>query len=395
MFAEATRGKRIWEDAISLSRNIMENYITMDRTDLFYQLSLVKQALAGEITRVVPPTFLLNNRDYIIPVLCLIRLTDVTVEKCFESDLNVANGNLHRSKYVDLLPELHNHFKGQFMKELVDTYYGNQLVLCRNALYAQIGTKLYEYSTGYEKIRFMTFINTLVGSFPHETELSQMKKSDKLDSMIRFLALKLRKDEVKQGLSDRRSLINLYQNALVRDCRNFFLDPFATLMRTYETIGPENLPKIKQRYSNFLRAYDICNEIKKLPDYDLTRVLTRLYNNPKEVQALVSDHVWKTAAAINLPEDTLITQHLPNTHQLDQSQRPIAPKPAVGQGASAFRRFDGSSTAARGPSLIIPGQISGNEPTADATAASLTGTRLAVAQVDRTIDLTGEDDESD
>lgn len=391
-FSFARRGARRWESAMELSRNIMQKYETMERVELFHQLALVRKSLVGEIRRPVPPTFILINRDYIIPVLCLVRLTDLSLDKCIETNLVVDKGNLHRNNYIDLIPVLHSYFKSDYMRQIIDSYYQSQLQMCRNALGAQLGQKITDFSVGYDRKDFTNFMNPLVASFPAKGEINQMDKSKKLESLVDFIGRKLKRGDIKQGLADRRSFVGVYQNAVAKDCRSYFLEPLGTMMRTLEVIGRPNMPEIQQKFEKVVRAYDICSEIRKLPDYDLTRILTKSlkYSSAKGSSKYPSipSH-WPSQDIIDLTQiqgsiRELITQQPPQQATQPHSEQAV-PKNPVGFGSSAFRRFDGTQIGPDRSTSIVPGAIS--QP--DEARANMQ------PQTVKLVDVTRLDDSSD
>lgn len=265
---------RNWETAFDLADKIMSDYRALEEEDLFLQLAEVKKSINSEVTREIPPKYMPERMQSIVPVIALIRLIDLGVKKCYEVPMSVLNGHLHRSVYIDLAPFLREIFEGDTMRQLIDFYYRGQLMLCRNALASLMDSKSNEYlNAKAESPLLVSFVSMLDKSFSQDYQFKDLELIQKYAAISVALSNRLTKYSLENALINQGWRNELKKRAVLNECQSYIFEPFGTLLRSYDIVGRHNLPEVYNKHMPIIRAYDLCKAVVELQGHELINVL--------------------------------------------------------------------------------------------------------------------------
>lgn len=271
---------RDWFKATEISDIIIRNYATMVDADLFFNLSLIKRSINSEVTRRIPPRLFPDQSRSLVPVLALIRLTDLNVDKCTEPLLDSNDGQLHRLSYVDLVPMLKSQFTTDNLIRLIDFYYESKLYICQNALEAQFERKVLEYTNNrIDGSKSTNLWEALSKVYPRQLSVKSMDKSQKMVAIARYISTRATRANIENALKDKLTQHDVMDNSVLRDCRAYLIEPFGTMMKTFDALNRDETMNIGQKYETLMRAHDLCIAIRDLQESDIQRILERLLNS--------------------------------------------------------------------------------------------------------------------
>lgn len=274
---------RDWDRTTILCQKISKDYATMDKDDLFYHLYQLRRTVGwASMADLIPVNFTYDQKELLGPVLALSRVLYISYDKCEQPLLSTNNGNVHRKDYIGLVPIVKRKLtESEALLGIIDEYHHYQLILCKNALNGQINNNLLRKSK-YLRRDFDNFKVLLLQSFEYISQIDQISKQDLLLGIARFLVTRLNQSTMYQLGTTWPALAEEFKIRLITNCRRYFLEPYKTIMETYEAIGRSNESLVGQNHNQLIRAYDLCmkfNTIHRRIDMPELMRIIRIMNN--------------------------------------------------------------------------------------------------------------------
>lgn len=259
----ASSQHRDFKRAFNLARDIYYKQDQLALEEVYLKLSRIKQAVKSMVYVDVPMNLPAGvDRELIINILGLERVTEVNSDKCLQSHVNIRHGNVHKSNYIELRPILDPFFPGKNVQKLMNQHSAAQRYICRIGLVVhmhQKWSKLVQTHPHMEKFKV-----SFLANFPNETPISQLTNEQKLNGIIRFIKQTLMLDD---AIANYRQISWAYSKFKINDCHNNIQNAFHTLMMTYEETGRQN-GRVEREHRDLVRLYDLCfslpNSIRQL-----------------------------------------------------------------------------------------------------------------------------------
>lgn len=333
-----TDASKNWPYILDISNKILDEYNSTDLPSLFRDLSLLKHAINSELTRRIPLNYRYTRKFSISAALSLLRITTISYDKCSESNMLIERGSAHRNNYIALVPIVMQFFPSERIANIVRRYHKSQLVICKNALYLQLRQKIdHQLATSPAKLQ-NKFIHELTSSLSHSIERNLSGKSAVHLGIAQYFRNKLTKwTDIEAAKSD-LAMFSLFHSKLIADCNTYLLNPYKTLVLTYDTLGRSTMPNIKETYNQLIVAYDFCREIERsTSNFDMNDIMANLRD------LTTSNWTNKSTQPANIsPPRTIIPTITPEITQPETSSQSLINKPkvVVGSQSSAFRKYN-------------------------------------------------------
>lgn len=247
-----------WERAVELAREIYNGRIQINVDELMIRLHAIKDAI-NDIGQNVPLKLGPQDRELTISALSLYKITEVNAEKCFQPYLNVDNNNFHRSNYIELRQILSNMYQTENIINFINGYHETQVFVCHNGLLAHFAikwNKIKEARSDVEQLK-----STWVASFPSDISINQISTHDKINGLVQFIKTHFPDDQLVRAASSLGHFKKLYDIHMQGNCHQVFLDPFRTLMMTYDLIR-RDMPILEEYFGDIIRGYDLCTALE-------------------------------------------------------------------------------------------------------------------------------------
>lgn len=244
--------------AHSIAREIRYEQTDMSIEQLISKLTKIKEAVRGLITQDIPWRLSAEmDRALLINSLALVRLIEVSSDKCYLQSSDLRQGNVHKLNYIELENVARLSFPAKNIQTLIDKYYDAQLFICRQGLalhfrmvWSRI-TDLHPYAIKFKRL--------LIDEFPINKQLNEFTAKQKTSKILNFM--KLNHDFVDDDpyATENEKIIRAYNATFKTSCKTFILQPFHTVMATFNKINRDR-PNIMRHNADLVRLYDICEQ---------------------------------------------------------------------------------------------------------------------------------------
>lgn len=335
-----------WNNAVVIAKQIHQQQDVISSNHLMIKLYEIKGFLAQNVLKTIIQKLNSSDKMILIPALCLLRLSNINYEQCLQSNdkKHTLLTNQHQGNYIELTNHINSFYKSPKILTLTEKFFNAQLFLCRNSLLVNFGKwrrHLDEHGSKFAQALANQFNELTLEQFD---SLSPEAKSSKLlQFFVSFYGL-----DVLRRYSNTNVMMTSGKNQIKkfnRDCEVYLLDPYKTLMMTYNQIG-RMLPILEYHYGFIIKAYDYCLKLQLAIGHVEIEALTKYYHGmltrgsmPQTViniggptkRSLISSksllepskkrrksidvsiieeaHLAANKAPANLGQPTLITQH--------------------------------------------------------------------------------------
>lgn len=235
---------------------IYDNQHIMKTEEIILRLMAIKTDLTSIIFQKIPWKMAPNiDRALIINTIALMRLVEVSNEKCYQPAPKIHTGNVHQSNYINLEIVTKESFLSETMQNLIKSHSDAQHQLCILNLILNMSRTWARTKKAF--VNAERFQKSLVSEFPLDKSMSDLTEREKIDGLSRFMQQFY---EINLEIND--EVVKTYNKSFRGDCNLYALEHFQTLMSTYEKTG-RTRNNVERHHGNLVRMYDLCND---LPD---------------------------------------------------------------------------------------------------------------------------------
>lgn len=239
--------------ANQLALDIYENQHSLTHHEIILKLNEIKDAIRVSLYEWIPTNLPANiNSELLMNVFCLGRLIDVSSRKCYQVDKKIFRQNVQRANYLDLYRISMLYFNSDNMKSLIKQHADAQFYICKQSLIIHMidtWSRLQEWYKPYAA----TFKDMILSEIPPELSISELR-GQTIITAITKIVIKLYAVEFNEEM-----IVRAYNISFMPDCATYFLDPFNTLMMTYESLNRNRIHMDKHR--ELIWIYDLCSHL--------------------------------------------------------------------------------------------------------------------------------------
>lgn len=266
-----------WKKAVAIAKEIEDNQHVISTNELMVNLYKIKTVLSQNVFKTIIQKINAKERQILVPALCLLRLSNVNADQCLQSNdkKNTLLQNQHQGNFIEITNHINSNYKSKTILDLAGRFFQAQLYICRNSLLVNFGKwhkHLADHGTQFAQSLAKHFNGLELVQFD---ALSVNAKAAKLlEFFISYYSL-----DVLKRYSTTNAMMTTGKNQMKkfnRDCEVYLLDPYKTLMMTYNETG-RNLPILEYHYGYIIKAYDYCLKLQLAMGLAETNALTKYY----------------------------------------------------------------------------------------------------------------------
>lgn len=251
---------KIWNKAVSLAGEIHQQQHEMSSNQVMFRLYLIRDLLARNTAKTIIRKLTNDDKMILMPALALLRLSNVNYEQCIQSDdkKTTLSTNPHQGNYIELANYVKSSYRSPKILALSEKYFQAQLFVCRNSLLVNFG-KWKKLLAGHA----VKFAEQLADHFENlnEHQFDALDSDTKSLRLVKFFVSFYGLEVLKRySVNNSISTSSNHMKKFAKDCRAYLLDPYKTLMMTYNQSGP-NLPILDRHYGHIINAYDYCKKL--------------------------------------------------------------------------------------------------------------------------------------
>lgn len=299
--------------AIEICTRLMTNSATMNSNqllaglvDLRLQLSDIYPGDDDSDDYRFPEKVEGATRDLVRNMLNLFRLTQTEPENC------MLPGSERQRKHRYNYHELHQILIQELgstnanLAQFINHQYNWQLQSCRQRLLSQFGVRVQQFLRLPTQDTVRKLIDNLKASFPLD-EFADIRSIEGIDreQLISGVVMYHTISSTRDNLADTATRLNDLQKTIqlrfTHLCGAFLLDPFKTLMGTYELVSRQEQALIEKPFADWVRSYKICSAAHtKLTNDDWKTITKELSTWLGDILTGSIDSTSATANRVNL-----------------------------------------------------------------------------------------------
>lgn len=244
--------------ASNLGREIRDNEANLTYQEIIFKLRRIKDGMRRLFMQDVPWKVAKGlDRALILNTFALIKLTEVSSERCYQPKLEVNQENVHKHNYLELADICRQVYKSENLQNFIEQHASAQFKICSNAMGFHI-RKIWEKIV-YIQPTAATFKRLLLSNFPPNKELDELTAEEKVTATLGFLK---QFSNVDAESAPEHKLTRAYNQRFREACREFVLNPMYTIMMTYEETG-RKAAFLERHHGDLIRLHDLCSHLPK------------------------------------------------------------------------------------------------------------------------------------
>lgn len=244
--------KRDYITAYQVALDLFEHQASLTNQEVILKLKQIREAVRYSVFDMVP----INVPSEVEPALlintfCLARLVEPSTSRCKQIDQKIIRGNIHRLNYIEIARLSKIIFSSENMQDLIDSYAKAQEFICQHGLVNDMRETLLKVEQ-LHRYQVGKFKRNLLAKLNHRESINELSSEDKIDAITKFIIKSYKVDP-----NDEQSIVAAYNKSFRQACQLLILDPFHTLMMTYETLNRQRVNM--DRYRDTIWLYDLCS----------------------------------------------------------------------------------------------------------------------------------------
>lgn len=239
--------------AYQIAQEIYQKQAYLHHQEILAKFAQIKDAIEGPIFEMIPfdlpkgvDSNLLKN------TFCLSRLIELGSKKCYQVDKKILRDNVQRLGYIELERLSRIFYPSDNMQRFIDFFAQSQSFICQRGLVAHMHAALLRLDKLQKPIS-QRFRQKLLASVAIRNSINELSERDKIDGIKKFII------EFYKVPRDERSIVRTYNIKFRQSCSIYIIDPFQTLMLTYETLNRQRVNM--DRYRDIVWLYDLCTHL--------------------------------------------------------------------------------------------------------------------------------------
>lgn len=236
------------------AKEILDQQLTLE--EIVMKLMQIKHAISNrtyvDVPINLPPKV---DRTTVINFLCLLRLVEIHSDRCMHARVEISNGDMHRSNYIELQGILLRIFPNQTIQNLINQYASAQYFICHQGLVSH----LYQRWNKLIQIHphMIQFKDILLANFPADMIPHLLTKEQKLNGILQFLK---QYSMIDYKVAGNRQMAEAYAKFKFQDCYSNIENIFHTLMMTYAK-SRRLADNVKKHHEKLIKLYDLCTSL--------------------------------------------------------------------------------------------------------------------------------------
>lgn len=245
--------------ADQLGKDILSNQANISNQEIVLKLTQIKTGMRRLLMQDVPWKVAKGlDRPIILNTFALLRLTDVSSERCYQPDLCARQENVHKHNYIELADVCRQFYSSSNMQAFIDDYANAQFKICQNALgfhAARTWQKVEDvqpYANKFKKL--------LLKNFKQNKPVAELTSDERIFGLMNFMK---QFHDVNTEAESELAIVKAYNELFREACNTYVLHPFYTIMMTYEKTG-RNARFLERHHGDLIKLFDLCSN---LPNY--------------------------------------------------------------------------------------------------------------------------------
>lgn len=249
---------RDFKRAHNLAVDIYNKHGSISVEEIVMKLMQVKIAISSLKFADIPlnlPTGV--DRNLLINTLGLLRIIDISNEKCMQETPEIRTGNNHRLNYIELDGIARNFYPQGKIHDIIKIYSSAQYFICHRGLVVHMASKWVRPMHTQEYL--LNFKESILAQFPQDVPVALLTQEQKKNGIWQFMKQYL---TLEDEIATDRQVVDTYASFRVDDCFDDITKRFHTLMMTYDMSKREN-KNVELYHKGLIRLYDLCKELSE------------------------------------------------------------------------------------------------------------------------------------